>query len=688
MSGDGGERAMRLDYPAADPAPTTRTFGDVTFADPYAWLEEDSEPVLAWQARQDALAASFLAALPGHAAFAARVAALSAGQDVLAPRFGGGRWFRSRVPDGEDLAVIEVSESPTGPGRRVFDLNTRRGAEAALISWFSPSPDGRSLAFACGNGGRREESLRVVDVANGEVIADGMAPGRGGSPAWLPDGRGFYYRADDRRSGAGGSVILRHVLGEPPATRPEPLDLGHPLAWPVSAAGGRYVLVYSDHLEPRPEFILDTRGDSGWRPFLKGVSGSFRGVVVGDRFIAITNDGAPRGRLVSIPLASPLERDTWRELLAGSENVLASLVAVGGRLLLVELVDTYARLRVLSADGAVEGEIALPGRGVVNTSSGINVAIAFMECVSVGAGDEVVFVFSSLTRSPALYRASVVRRTCEPLTEPATRLDALVSDCSARSADGTHIPYRVVRPRDGDEHPRPTLVFVYGGFNVALVPGWPLPLLAAWVRSGGVLAIAHLRGGGELGPDWWRAGQLANKQNSFDDLYAVAEDMVARGVTTHAQLGVYGISSGGTVAAVAAVQRPGRFRAVAAQLPTTDQFGLVRDPISLMIAKMEDGDPDDATMSSVLRAWSPYQNVTDGVGYPAVLLDCGLDDPRCPAWHGRKLAARLQPATSSGRPVLLRARRNSGHRAVGDAAQVLQQTELLAFLANQLGLEP
>jgi len=679
---------MKLDYPAADPAPTTRTFGDVTFADPYAWLEEDSEPVLAWQSRQDALAASFLAALPGRAAFAARVAALSAGQDMLAPRYGGGRWFRQHVPGGEDLAVIEMSDTPAGPGRRVVDLNARGGAEPSLISWFSPSPDGRSLAFACSGGGQEQESLRVVDVAGGEMIADGMAPGRGGSPAWLPDGSGFYYRADDPGNAAGGSVILRHVLGEPPATRPEPLDLGHPLAWPVSAAGGRYVLVYSDHLEPRPEFILDTRA-GGWRPFLKGFDASFRGVVVGDRFIAITDDGAPRGRLVSIPLASPGDRDTWRELIAGSENVLASIAAVGDRLLLVELVDTYARLRVLSADGAVEGEIALPGRGVVNTSSGINVAIAFMECVSIGAGDEVVFVFSSLSQSPALYRASVVRRTCEPLTEPATRLDAVVSDCGARSADGTRVPYRVVCRRDRlGSRPRPTLVFVYGGFNVALVPGWPLPPLAAWVQSGGVLAIAHLRGGGELGPDWWRAGQLANKQNSFDDLYAVASDLIARGVTTHAQLGIYGISSGGTVAAVAAVHQPDRFRAVAAQLPTTDQFGLVRDPISLMIAKVEDGDPDDATMSTVLRSWSPYQNVAAGVGYPAVLLDCGLADPRCPAWHGRKLAARLQRATASGRPVLLRVRRNSGHRAVGEAAQVLQQAELLTFLADQLGLEP
>lgn len=679
---------MRLDYPHAAPAPVTRTFGDVTFSDPFAWLEEDSEPVLAWQSRQDALTASFLAALPGRAAFAARVAALSAGHDVLAPRYGGGRWFRSCVPEGEDLAVIEVAETPAGPGRRVVDLNAVGGSEAALISWFSPSPDGRALAFACGNGGRLEESLRVVDVDSGEVIAAGLPPGRGGSPAWLADSRTFYFRADDRSGAAGGTAIYRHTLGEPPETRPEPLELGHPLAWPVSAGGGCWVLVYADHLEPRPEYILDTRA-GGWRPFLKGLAASFRGVVVGDRFVAITDDGAPRGRLVSIPLATPCRRETWKELLPGSDNVLASLAAVGDRLLLVELVDTYARLRVLSRDGAVAGEIPLPGRGVVSTSSATNVAIAFMECVSVGAGNEVVFVFSSLTRGPALYRADVARRSCEQLTVPASRLDAAVDDRTAISSDGTRVPYRVVRRRDLEPAvPLPALVSVFGGFNVALVPGWPSPLLAAWVAAGGTLAIAHLRGGGELGPEWWHGGRLANKQNSFDDLYAVADDLVARGITTHAQLGVYGISSGGTVAAVAAVQRPDAFGAIAAQLPITDQFALVRDPITRIIARVEDGDPEDTTMSAMLRTWSPYQNVSDGVAYPAVLLDCGLADPRCPAWHGRKLAARLQRASSSGRPVLLRVRRNSGHQAVGEAARLQQQTELLTFLADQLGLAP
>ncbi|MBK8597832.1 MAG: S9 family peptidase [Holophagales bacterium] len=675
---------MTLDDPKTEPAAAMVSFGSVSFEDPDAWLEEETETVLSWQAEQDARAASWLAARPGFADLCERIAALDSNQAVSAPQYGGGRWFRQRVPEGEDLAILEVAETPTGEGRRVVDLNVLRTSEPLLIPWFVPSPDGRRLAYSRSAVGREPESFQVIDVETGELLLAGVPQERATSPVWLPDGSGFTYRAIDPAVSKSDSLIFHLTLGEAPPTKPEPLDLGHPMSWPASAAGGRYVLVYSNHMEPRPDFIREIGG--AWRPFLKAVPGMFRGVVLGEKFIAITTDGAARGRLVSIPLDTPSDRDAWQELVPGSDAVLASIAAVGQRLVLVELVDTYARLRVLGADGQVEGEIALPGRGVVNTTSTNAVAIAFLDCVAVGGDDDVVFVYSSLTQAPALYRASVVDRTSEPLTPPGARLDALVTDHSATSADGTRVRYRVVTRKDDRSGSRPTIVHAHGGFNVAFLPGWPVPFLAAWVRSGGALVIAHVRGGGEFGPDWWRAGQLARKQNGFDDLYAVAEDLVARGVTMPGRLGVYGTSSGGTLAAVAAVKRPDLFRAAVPQVPITDQFALVRDPLTWMIARLEDGDPNEPEMSRVLLSWSPYQNVVDGVAYPAVLLDCVSNEPRCPAWHGRKLAARMQRATSSGRPVLLRVRRSAGQRAVGEAAQRLQQAELLAFFVDQLGL--
>ncbi len=678
-------RARTPDYPPAPPAPRRRTFGSVTFDDPYAFLEEDDERVLGWQAAQDAFAAAWLANLPAYGAMAARVARLDADREVHAPRFAGGRWFRQVLRAGEDGPAIEVAAEPGGPGRRVVDLNGTADPEPRQLSWYSPSPDGRLLAYSSSTG--VVETFRVLEVDGGAVLVDGLPQARATSPAWLPDGRGFYYRAQDP-AGHGRSAIYLHVFGEAPPTRPEPLDLGPQIAWPQLAGDGRSVFVVADHLEPRPLYVREFGPAGAWRPFLRDVRGMFRGVVVGDRFVAITNDGAPRGRLVSIPLASPCDRAGWRELVPPSSNVLASVAAAGGRIVLVELVETYARMRVLRPDGSPDGPdggaVALPGRGVVSTDSSVTLAISFLECVHPGAGDEVVFVHASPVEAPSVWRADLARRTCTPVTEPAARLDARVLDLAAVSRDGTRVPCQVVLRRDV-EGPAPALVFAYGGFNVALVPGW-LPVLAAWVDAGGVLALAHPRGGGELGPDWWHAGRLDNKPRAFEDLYAVAEHLCARGLTAPDRLGVYGISSGGTLAAVAAVSRPDLFRAAVPQVALTDAFGLVRDPISLMIAAAEDGDPRDPRASARLHAWSPYHNVKDGAAYPAVLLDCGAGDPRCPAWHGRKLAARLQRASSSGRPVLLRVRRNVGHRAVGEAARRRQQAELLAFLAAELGL--
>lgn len=674
-----------LRYPPAELRPKEVRIGSVRFEDPFAWLEEETDETLSWQAQQDALAASWLEARAGDAALRERIAALVAGDDVVAPQYAGGLWFRQRVPEGEDLAVLEVAETPVGPGRRVVDLNALRTGPPLHVSWFVPSPDGRRLAYARTSDGGGPELFQVVDVETGELLLAGLPQQGATSPAWRPDGSGFHYRAIDPAIAGSRSLVFRHELGRPPATAPEPLELSCPISWPFAAADGRHVLVFTDHMAPRPDYIRD--GDGPWRPFLKGVPGTFRGVVVRDRFIAITDDGASRGRLVAIPLDSPAERESWRELVPGSDAVLASLAAVGERLVLLELVDTYARLRVLGAEGAVEGEIALPGRGVVNTTTANPVAIAFIDCLVPGSGDEVVFVHSTLTDAPALYRADAARRTCEPLTRPVARLDAVVTDLSARSADGSEVRYRVVAPRDSrGACARPTVVQAYGGFNAAFLPGWPQPALAAWVEAGGTLVVAHVRGGGELGPEWWRSGTLEGRPKSFEDLYAVAGDVVARGLALPGGLAAYGASSGGTLAAVAAVKRPDLFRAVVSRLPVTDLLALVRDPITYMIARLEDGDPSDPAMSRVLLSWSPFQNVVAGTAYPAVFLDCGESDPRCPAWHGRKLAARLQGASSSGRPILLRVRRSSGHRAVGEAARVAQQVETFTFLSGELGL--
>jgi prolyl oligopeptidase len=303
-----------------------------------------------------------------------------------------------------------------------------------------------------------------------------------------------------------------------------------------------------------------------------------------------------------------------------------------------------------------------------------------------GRGEQIDFLFATPATSPACCTANARTREVTQLSPPGHTIDARVLDYKALSTDGAEVVYHVIARSDLDlSQPHPTVITGYGGYNVAVLPGWFGNRWAAWIEAGGILVLSHLRGGGEFGPPWWEQGRLQHKQNTFDDVFATAEDLIARGITTPRQLGVTGGSNGGVMAAVAAVQRPDLFRASSPEAPVTDLLARRRDPFT-MSATLDYGDPSDPAMAPIINRWSPYQNVRPGTDYPAMLIDCGANDPRCPPWHGRKLAARMQAASSSALPVLLRVRAGAGHGAVGHEDQTRQSAEILAFFAEYLGL--
>lgn len=674
-------------YPATESRPETVDFGGVRYDDPFRWLEEDADPTVAvWQRAQDELAQAHLAALPAFENFVGRLEAIGETDDVTVPMFAGGRWFRRHVPEDQDLAVVEVSAGPDEPGRRLIDLNAMRADEPLHLAGFHPSPDGRKAIFAWTAGGREEPDVRVIDIDTGATLVDGLPHRKPQNFAWLPDSSGFLYLALD--AALAGEPALRRLLLDSPSEAPaEDVVLDHPVVRPILCADRRHMVLALDHLAPRLDYILDTQGDAGWQPFLKGIPGIFRGDILGDNFLAITDDGAPRGRLVAIPLATPTDRDTWQEIIPASDNVLAFVLVTGGRAVLLEWVDTYSRLRVIGKDGGFEGEIALPGRGMVNSFGANMVLPTMLDPIARAADGEILFVFSAFDQAPALYSANLATRETKRLSEPKHRLEVQVRDLDCRSADGARVLYHVVARSDLDlSKPQPTVITGYGGFNVTVAPGWLGAQWAAWVEAGGVVALAHLRGGGEHGTPWFEQGRMKLKQNSFNDVHAIAEDLIARGISAPARLGVTGGSNGGVMASAVAVQRPDLYRASIPVVPITDVLARVRDPVT-MVSSLDYGDPADPEMAEAIHRWSPYQNVRDGLAYPALLIDCGANDPRCPPWHGRKFAARVQQASTGDLPILLRVRADAGHGSVGKAQKARMSADNLAFFADQLGLE-
>jgi prolyl oligopeptidase len=307
-----------------------------------------------------------------------------------------------------------------------------------------------------------------------------------------------------------------------------------------------------------------------------------------------------------------------------------------------------------------------------------------------GHPEEYYFVFSSFTQSWGVFRHRLLEDTVETVRAPEVNIpDAVVEDRWAVSADGVRVPYHTVRLAGVDTRPLPALIYAYGAFNVPLLPEYPGGL-AAFIAAGGLYVHGHIRGGAELGLDWWRSGRMKNKQNCFRDLYAIAEDLIKQGLSTPAQLAMTGRSNGGLMAGVAATQRPDLWRAIVAQVPVMDLIGILRDSYGSYAVAKEYADPTDPDEVTRLAGFSPYHMVKAGTAYPAVFIDAGATDPRCPAWHARKFAARLQAATvARSAPILLRVRENAGHGpATAKAVQLEGTAEWLAFVMRELGMVP
>ncbi|MBI4494817.1 MAG: S9 family peptidase [Chloroflexi bacterium] len=677
-------------HPPASPAEEVvdRLHG-VEVRDPYRWLEADEagdDRVQAWVAAQSAYARGMLDALPGHEALRERLASLLAIPNLGCPAVYGRRLFYQRRDGQQNQPLLYTREGDDGPERVLLDPNGFSQDGTVALDWFHPSRDGRLVAYGVSAGGDERSTLRVRDTLSGQDLPAVIPEARAASVAWLPDASGFYYT----RYPAAGTVpageeqyhrrIFFHLLGTDPAADPEVFGAGRePSDWPdiQLSDDGRWLLASVAQGWAKTELYLREAAAPGpWVPVVEGGLAVTEGELAHGRLWLRTNLDAPNYRLC---VADPAHPEVWQVVLPErADGTLQAFAVVREGIVALYLHRATSRLEFVDFPGQRRRALPLPGLGTV---------------YGLGAdhADTRLFVgFTSFATPPTVLRYDLPEGAPRPYlaVEGPPGLDRyVVEQVEYPSRDGTPITMFLVHGqevRPGGN--APTVLTGYGGFNVARTPEFNRSLLQ-WLDDGGLWVLPNLRGGGEYGEAWHRAGMLGQKQNGFDDFLAAAEWLVDQGWTTPDRLAIWGGSNGGLLVGAALTQRPDLFRAVVCSVPLLDMVRYHHFRIARLWIP-EYGCADDPEQFRWLYAYSPYHHLHPGVAYPAVLLTTGESDSRVDPMHARKMAAALQAATASdpaARPILLRVDRKAGHGQGKPLAKLVDElADVWAFLRWQL----
>jgi len=684
---------MQLSYPESKRGEDFDEAAGIRFADPYRWLERDDDEVRRWQTRQNDLSDIYVQQWPYTLELGRYLEHYLVERIATVPRFVAGQWFRAAQASAGAPPRLVVSTTAYGEGRDIAIRIAEPQAGSTVINWIAPSPDGRLVAVGLCCDGSENNRIELIDVSTGTPLANPppqlLMDAWMGGVCWLPDAHGFYYLALEGEPQKFRQIVMFHDVRSG-AHRPAPVPLPNPHSADYTlitlSRDGSYLVASHGLQAPRPVAVKDLHEPRGqWRSFITSVDGTVSGFVHEGMFIAVSDVGAPRGRVVAIPLdaADPNDSEQWRVLVSESDFVLRSIRPIGEHFYLSGFRETYSEVRVLDVHGRAVDEVPLPSKGAISES-----LFPLMDQVPSGHPDEYIFVFSSLIESWGVYRHVPGACALDTLRSPQVRIEnAVIADHWATSADGTRIPYHTVCLKRAEGRlPAPALLYAYGAFNLALLPEYP-GAMAAFIRAGGVYVHGHIRGGAEFGLEWWRAGRMKYKQNCFDDLYAIAEDLRSKGITAPDKLAMTGRSNGGLMAGVAALQRSDLWRAVVSQVPVTDLIGILRDAYGRYALSGEYADPTQPEEIRRLVTFSPYHLVRPGLRHPAFFIEAGATDPRCPPWHARKLAASMQAMTDGGAPVLLRVRENAGHGlATPKDIQLCSYTQWLAFVMRELSM--
>lgn len=703
-------RALSIEPP---PPAAVRTVTDTYFgtalADPYRWLEDVDHPeVQAWMRAQADYARALLDAIPGRAELRRRIDELdrAVAARVIDVQRRPGRLFFQRRGAGDNQFKLYVRDAK---GTRLLvdpEAIGRKAGRPHAINYTAASWSGRYVAYGISAAGTEDALLYVVDSASGRTVLGPIERAQYGAVGWLPDDSGlFFNRLQEMKpgmapvekfqntravfvrleDGAQAAARARTALAsDSPGVRIDPAQ-DAPMVVAVHGTALALGLIFHGTDRELSAFVAPladaAAGRAQWRQIVDRSDGVTALEIVGERLIALSHRGAPRMRLVETSLARP-DFGRARTLAAGEPGVLTGLARAADALYLSRRDGSVSRLLRLPI---------MPGTGTIGAARELALPVAGSFEMT-GADPRLPGVLLSLqgwTRGMQIFEAGAHGLTNTGL-QPRGRYDALTdyvaTEVLVPSHDGARVPLSIIHRRglklDGSA---PALLWGYAAYGITEEP-WFSAWRIAWLERGGVFAVANPRGSGAFGHDWYKAGFQESKANSWKDFIAAAEYLVAQRYTSPARLGIWGGSAGGILVGRSMTERPDLFAAVISSVGLLDTVRAELTPNGVPnIAEF--GTHTTESGFRALLAMSTYHHIADGTRYPAVLFTHGVNDPRVDVWHSSKAAARLQAASASGRPVLLRLDFESGH-GVGDTREQrnAERTDVLAFLLWQFGL--
>ncbi len=701
----------RAQQPPTDKLPVSDEYHGIKVVDDYRWLEEAGSPaVKAWSEAQNRHTRAYLDALPERAGIEARLTELYAKDP---PSYSGlvarpGRLFalKFQPPKQQRLLVMLASADDPASEKLVLDPNEIAPKGQVAMDWFVPSPDGKLLAVSLSEHGSEEGTLYFYRTDTGERLPDSIArvqyPTGGGSAAWAPDGTAVYYT---RYPLAGEKPpadlnfyqqIHCHQLGTPAGTDVYSAGRDFPRIAEIelhTSRDGRWLLasVANGDGGEFAHYLRDLKagGNASWRQLTR-FADSIKEVAFacdGRTLYLRSVKDAPRGKILRLPLDGSVAVRDAELIVPESEAAIEGLTPTASFLFVTDLVGGPSRIRRFDLAGNNGCELPLPA------TSGVDHLLALAQHPE---DDRVLFCETRYTEPAAwvLYDPAaasgegIVKKTALSNTSPVDFSDIEALREFATGKDGVQIPVNILRRKDLKlDGSNPVLLTGYGGYGISLRPEYNFAG-RLWFDRGGVMVVANLRGGGEYGEDWHLAGNLTRKQTVFDDFAACARHLIARGYTRPDKLAVEGGSNGGLLMGAFFTQHPELARAVVAHVGIYDMLRVELDPNGAFNVT-EFGTVKDPAQFQALFAYSPYHHVTDGTQYPAVFFLAGETDGRVNPCHSRKMTARLQAATGSGHPVLVRLSAASGH-GMGTALteRIAQKADVFAFLFYQLGMRP